>query len=194
MARHESYKSLFEVRRPGEEPKPAKTVQELMNGTNLFFLTLQATYDGSALSHRITNDETTTARKAAVQTYVMNQLVDVMDCTLTVMTDNAILPFREGLLPLLQDNLFWSTIHATSGPTITSRGADDILPDLTKRGRILPGHRVNSIMINNKFNRALTISQIVALNRTNTLNKDHYAFCPNHRNQTSKFIGLVLSK
>lgn len=186
MAQHDNYKTLFEVRPAGETPRPAKTVQELMDGTNLFFMTLQASYDGSALSHRISNEETTTARKAAVEAYVINQKIDVMDCSLTVMTDNPILPFKEGLLPLLQDNLFWSAIQATSGPTITSRGADDILPDLTKRGTIPAGHRLNSLMINNKNNRALTISQIVALNRTNTLNQDHYQFCPNHRNPTSK--------
>lgn len=192
MAQHETYKTLFEVRPVGEEPRPAKTVQELMGGTNLYFMTLQASYDGSPLSHRITNDETTTARKAAVQAYVINQKVDVMDCSLTVMTDNPILPFKEGLMPLLQDNLFWSTIQATSGPTITSRGADDILPDLTKRGTVPPGHRLNSLMINNKNNRALTISQIVALNRTNTLNKDHYQFLTNHRNPTSKFENIIV--
>ena len=186
MAQHESYKTLFEVKPMGEEARPAKTVQELMNGTNIYFLTLQASYDGSPLSHRISNDETTTAKKAAVEAYVMNQKVDVMDCSLTVMTDNPILPFKEGLLPLLQDNLFWSTIHATSGPTITSRGAPDILPDLTTRGTIPPGHRLNSLMINNKNSRAQTISQIVALNRTNTLEQDHYQFCPYHRNPTSK--------
>ena len=186
MARHETYKALFEIKKPGEAPRPAKTVQELMNGSNLYFLTLQATYDGSALPHRISNDETKTARRSAVQAYVINQMVDVMDCSLTVMTDNSILPFREGLMPILQDNLFWSAIHATSGPTITSNGADDILPDLSKRGTIPPGYRVNSLMINNKFDRALTISQIVALNRTNTSNRDHYKFCINHRNKTSK--------
>ena len=87
---------------------------------------------------------------------------------------------------MLQDNLFWSTIQAASGPTITSRGADDILPDLTKRGTIPPGGRLNSLMINNKNNRALTISQIVALNRSNTLQQDHYQFCPNYRNPCGK--------
>ena len=190
MAEHETYKTLFEVKPPGEEARPAKTVQELMGGTNLYFLTLQASYDGSALHHRITNEETVTAKKSAVQAYVINQMVDVMDCSLTVMTDNSILPFKEGLLPLLQDNLFWSAIQATSGPTITSRGADDILPTLSKRGSIPGGHRLNSLMINNKNNRAQTISQIVALNRTNTLNQDHYKFCPNHRNPTGKFTIL----
>ena len=186
MAQHESYRTLFEIKYPGETPRPAKTVQELMNGTNLYFLTLQATYDGSALPHRISNDETQTGRRSAVEAYVINQLIDVRDCSLTVMTDDPILPFREGLMPILQDNLFWSAIHATSGPTITSRGADDIDPDLAKKGTIQAGHRVNSLMINNKFNRALTISQIVALNRTNTTNRDHYKFCRNHRNKTSK--------
>ena len=193
MAQHDSYRTLFEVNKPGEEKRPAKTVQELMNGSSLYFMTLQATYDGSALSHRILNDETTASRKAAVQAYVINQKVDVMDCNLTVMTDNPILPFKEGLLPLLQDNLFWSTIQATSGPSITSRGADDILPNLSKRGTISPGRRLNSLMINNKNRRAVTISQIVALNRTNTLDQDHYQFCPNHRNPTGKHNRLIVS-
>ena len=157
-----------------------------MEGTNLYFLTLQATYDGSALSHRITNDETIPARRSAVQAYVINQKVDVFDCSLTVMTDNPILPFKEGLMPLMQDHLFWSAIQATSGPSITTRGAPNILPNLTRRGDIPPGHRLNSLMINNKNNRALTISQIVALNRTNTSNRDHYKFCNNYRNPSGK--------
>ena len=183
LASHPSYKTLFEVTLSGEEPRPAKTVQELMQGTKLYFSTLQATYDGSALSHRIPNEETQPARRAAVQAYVTNQKVDVFDASLTVMTDDPILPFKEGLMPLLQDNLFWSTIQATSGPTITTRGAPDILPDLSMRRDIPPGNRLNSLMINNKHNRAQTISQIVALNRLNTRNKDYYEFCPNHRNK-----------
>ena len=186
MAAHETYKSLFEVRIPGEEPRPARTVQELMQGSKLYFLTLQATYDGSALTHRVTNEETGHAKKAMVEAYITNQMVDVFDCSLTVMTDNPILPFKEALLPILQDNLFWSAIQATSGPTITSRGAPNILPNLENRGNICPGHRLNSLMINNKNNRALTISQIVALNRTNSSNRDHYQFCTNYRNKSGK--------
>ena len=187
LAAHPTYKPLFEVSKPGEAPRPAKTVQELMNGTHLYFLTLQATYDGSALSHHIQNDETDNTKRAAVQAYVMNQKIDVFDASLTVMTDDPILPFKEALLPILQDNLFWSCIHATSGPTITTNGTDNILPDLNRRGEIKPGHRLNSVMINNKHDRAKTISQFVALNRENAKNKDHYYFCPNHRNK-SKFL------
>ena len=120
-------------------------------------------------------------------------MVDVMDCSLTVMTDNPILPFKEALMPILNDNLFFSAIHATSGPHITSTGAPDILPDLSTRGEIQPGRRVNSLMINNKHNRAKTISQIVALNRTNTSDRDHYEFCPNFRNE-SKYQFLNYQK
>ena len=182
LASHPSYKTLFEVEIAGQKPRPAKTVQELMNGSKLYFATLQATYDGSALSHDISNDESDPAKRAAVEAYVMNQKIDVFDASLTVMTDDPILPFKEGLIPILQDNLFFSAIHSTSGPHITTTGAPNISPNLRRYADIQPGYRLNSLMINNKHNRAKTISQIVKANRLNASSTDSYRFCKNNRN------------